>query len=106
MPVNDKKRAYGAKLGDYIDTYKQALIVSCDNVGSRQMQQIRLALRGTAVVLMGKNVRYAALDGGEGRARGECGFLGMGSGSTLHSTPLPLSADHHPQGDQGLPQEQ
>jgi hypothetical protein len=39
-----------------IDTYKQALIVTCDNVGSRQMQQIRIALRGTATVVMGKNV--------------------------------------------------
>jgi hypothetical protein len=28
-----------------------------DNVGSKQMQQIRFALRGTAVVLMGKNTR-------------------------------------------------
>ena len=56
MPVNDKKRAYGARLGDYINEYKQAFIVGCDNVGSRQMQQIRVALRGSAIVVMGKNV--------------------------------------------------
>jgi hypothetical protein len=41
--------------GKCIDTYKQALIVTCDNVGSRQMQQIRIALRGTAIVCMGKS---------------------------------------------------
>merc|ERR1712045_658672 len=29
--------------------------VEADNVGSKQMQQIRIALRGHAVVLMGKN---------------------------------------------------
>lgn len=59
MPVNDKKRAYGARLGDYINEYKQAFLVGCDNVGSRQMQQIRVALRGSAVVVMGKNVSSA-----------------------------------------------
>lgn len=39
-----------------VDTYKQALVVTCDNVGSRQMQDIRISLRGTAVMVMGKNV--------------------------------------------------
>lgn len=29
--------------------------MGADNVGSRQMQQIRMSLRGKAVVLMGKN---------------------------------------------------
>lgn len=57
MPVNDKKRAYGAKLVEYIENYKSVFVVTCDNVGSKQMQQIRIALRGQAVVLMGKNVR-------------------------------------------------
>ena len=55
MPVNDKKRAYGQKLVSYIEDYKSAFVVTCDNVGSTQMQQIRVALRGHAVVLMGKN---------------------------------------------------
>merc|ERR1711920_864754 len=31
------------------------LLVEADNVGSKQMQQIRISLRGHAVVLMGKN---------------------------------------------------
>jgi large subunit ribosomal protein LP0 len=30
-------------------------MVNADNVGSKQMQQIRMSLRGHAVVLMGKN---------------------------------------------------
>ena len=64
MPVNDKKRAYGVKLASYIDDYKTALIVTCDNVGSRQMQQIRISLRGKAQVIMGKNVRGRARSAG------------------------------------------
>ena len=30
-------------------------LVNVDNVGSRQMQQIRISLRGKATILMGKN---------------------------------------------------
>ncbi|KAH8061726.1 hypothetical protein JL722_3675 [Aureococcus anophagefferens] len=35
-----------------LDMYSKIFIVSCDNVGSKQFQQIRIALRGEAVVLM------------------------------------------------------
>ena len=38
-----------------MDEYPKCFIVGADNVGSRQMQQIRISLRGFAVVLMGKN---------------------------------------------------
>jgi len=38
-----------------MDEFPKAFIVGADNVGSKQMQQIRIGLRGTAVVLMGKN---------------------------------------------------
>jgi len=55
MPVNDKKKAYAAKLSDYIEKYSSIFIVGVDNVGSKQMQQVRFALRGYADVLMGKN---------------------------------------------------
>ena len=55
MPVSEKKRAYAARFCDYIENYKSAFIVFCDNVGSKQMQKIRVTLRGQAVVLMGKN---------------------------------------------------
>jgi len=40
---------------ELIETYTKVFIVGVDNVGSNQMQQIRMALRGDAVVLMGKN---------------------------------------------------
>lgn len=38
-----------------MDEYPKCFIVGADNVGSRQMQHIRMSLRGTGVVLMGKN---------------------------------------------------
>jgi len=55
MPVSDKKRAYAERLRSLIETNKSVLIVHCDNVGSRQMQQVRISLRGSATVAMGKN---------------------------------------------------
>eukprot|EP00403_Amphidinium_massartii_P027291 CAMPEP_0178398720 /NCGR_PEP_ID=MMETSP0689_2-20121128/14916_1 /TAXON_ID=160604 /ORGANISM="Amphidinium massartii, Strain CS-259" /LENGTH=324 /DNA_ID=CAMNT_0020019487 /DNA_START=123 /DNA_END=1097 /DNA_ORIENTATION=- len=50
-----KKSAYFEKLIDLCVNYPLALIVAIDHVGSKQMQDIRLALRGKATVLMGKN---------------------------------------------------
>ncbi|WAR16341.1 RLA0-like protein, partial [Mya arenaria] len=38
-----------------LDDYPKCFVVNADNVGSKQMQQIRAALRGQAIVLMGKN---------------------------------------------------
>lgn len=52
---SDKKVAYFEKLQHLVANYGKILIVEADNVGSRQMAEIRLALRGKAVVLMGKN---------------------------------------------------
>jgi len=49
------KAKYFTKLVQLMDEYPKAFIVGADNVGSKQMQQIRIGLRGTAVVLMGKN---------------------------------------------------
>jgi len=51
----EKKDAYFAKLINCVETYSQCLIVQADNVGSKQMSEIRHKLRGKAVVLMGKN---------------------------------------------------
>lgn len=50
-----RKEAFAARLRTYLDTYKNAIIVQVDNVGSNQMQKVRGALRGRAAVLMGKN---------------------------------------------------
>merc|ERR1712228_577134 len=49
------KSNYFAKLTTLLDEYPKCFIVGADNVGSKQMQQIRISLRGEAVVLMGKN---------------------------------------------------
>ena len=38
-----------------VSRYPKCFIVGADNVGSKQMQEIRIALRGQAIVLMGKN---------------------------------------------------
>lgn len=49
------KANYFTKVVEYLDEYPKCFIVGADNVGSKQMQQIRISLRGMAVVLMGKN---------------------------------------------------
>jgi len=43
------------KMIQLLDEYPKVFLVGADNVGSKQMQNIRIALRGEAVVLMGKN---------------------------------------------------
>jgi len=43
------------KITSLFDEYPKAFVVNADNVGSKQMQNIRQALRGRAVILMGKN---------------------------------------------------
>jgi large subunit ribosomal protein LP0 len=50
-----KKEEYFNKLKGLLEEYNSIFIVNVDNVGSNQMHQIRQALRGIAVVLMGKN---------------------------------------------------
>jgi large subunit ribosomal protein LP0 len=49
------KASYFQRIERLIEEYPTAFIVSADNVGSKQMQQIRIALRGRGEVLMGKN---------------------------------------------------
>ncbi|KAL2917926.1 ribosomal protein P0 (A0) (L10E) [Polyrhizophydium stewartii] len=62
---NSKKEIYFTKLNELLQEYSTIFIVNVDNVGSNQMHQIRKALRGKAVVLMGKNtmVRRALRNG-------------------------------------------
>lgn len=40
---------------EYLEAYKSILVINVDNVGSSQLQKVRIALRGKAVILMGKN---------------------------------------------------
>jgi large subunit ribosomal protein LP0 len=49
------KANYFLKLTQLLDEYPKCFIVGVDNVGSKQMQQIRQSLRNDAVLLMGKN---------------------------------------------------
>lgn len=52
---NENKAVYFDKLGKLLEEYKSIFIVTVDNVASQQMHEIRQSLRGTGVVLMGKN---------------------------------------------------
>lgn len=69
-----KKQKYFDKLVDLCVNSPCALIVHVDNVTSKQMQDIRLELRGRATVLMGKNtmIRKALSAGHEEHP--ECGM--------------------------------
>ena len=50
---------YIEKMIQLLVEYPKCFVVEADNVGSKQMQRIRIALRGCAVVLMGKNTSQA-----------------------------------------------
>lgn len=84
----ERKQEYFEKMENLLDNYSKVFIVSCDNVGSKQFQQIRMALRGMAIVLMGKNTMmrkvintYLAKNPGHpyevllSRVRGNIGFV-------------------------------
>ncbi|KJZ76710.1 hypothetical protein HIM_04046 [Hirsutella minnesotensis 3608] len=49
------KAGYFDKLKGLLEEYKSVFVVTIDNVSSQQMHEIRHALRGKGVVLMGKN---------------------------------------------------
>ena len=49
------KAKYTMRLTQYLDEFPKIFVVGADNVGSRQMQKIRLSLRGHGVIMMGKN---------------------------------------------------
>jgi len=49
------KAGYFDKLKGLLEQYKSIFIVTVDNVSSQQMHEIRIALRGEGVILMGKN---------------------------------------------------
>jgi len=56
MPLSAERKAeYFEHMKELMSTYAKCFVVDIDNVGSMQLQQTRLSLRGTAEVLMGKN---------------------------------------------------
>jgi len=50
-----KKQRHAAKFIGLLDEYKSIILIGVDNVGSNQMAKVRIALRGKAVFLLGKN---------------------------------------------------
>lgn len=52
---SSNKAGYFDKLKGLLEAYKSIFVVTIDNVSSQQMHEIRHALRGEGVVLMGKN---------------------------------------------------
>lgn len=53
--ITQRKLDYRARLEANLAEYSNILIINVDNVGSNQLQKIRIALRGKGVVLLGKN---------------------------------------------------
>jgi large subunit ribosomal protein LP0 len=63
MPSRERKAEYFVRAKELISEYSKILIVGVNNVGSKQFQQIRIALRGKAVILMGKNTMMRKIIG-------------------------------------------
>ena len=55
MVAKSKKVAYFAHLEDCLNKYPRAFLVDADFVGSKQISDIRIALRGRAELVFGKN---------------------------------------------------
>jgi len=55
MVGKEKKLAYFKQLKELMLAHSKVLVCGADNVASKQFQDIRLNLRGKAIVLMGKN---------------------------------------------------
>lgn len=55
MSAASSKQEYFIKLQNYLDSYYKAILFNCDNVSSKQFQDIRRAIRKDSVILMGKN---------------------------------------------------
>lgn len=50
-----RKTSYWGKLQAALDDYKNIIVIGVDFVGSNQLQQARINLRGKGIILMGKN---------------------------------------------------
>jgi len=53
--IKEKKPAYFKKLMALFDDHSKIFLVNCDMVGSKQVQNVRMALRGKGEMIMGKN---------------------------------------------------
>lgn len=54
---SERKQQYFAQLTEYLNSYKTCIVVNADNVGSNQLQKVRILLRNSpkGAILMGKN---------------------------------------------------
>lgn len=74
----ERKAWYFSRMEELINTYSKLFVVSVDNVGSNQMQQIRLALRPLdTVILMGKNTMMRKIIKNFGEANPGHPFLAL-----------------------------
>jgi large subunit ribosomal protein LP0 len=56
MPLSaERKKEYFTRMKGLLTDFNKVFIIHIDNVGSKQIQETRIALRGKAEVLMGKN---------------------------------------------------
>jgi large subunit ribosomal protein LP0 len=56
MPLSTERKAeYFVRMKELMTAYPKLFVVEINNVGSKQIQETRIALRGTAEILMGKN---------------------------------------------------
>jgi len=55
--AKDRKYQLADELKQHFKDYTKLFLVDCDNVGSNQIQQIRIALRGKAILYCGKNTQ-------------------------------------------------
>jgi len=56
MPLSrERKEEYFEKMKSLLSSYTKAFVVEVDNVGSKQLQNTRIGLRGKGEILMGKN---------------------------------------------------
>jgi large subunit ribosomal protein LP0 len=50
-----RKQDFCGRFKTLLETYKEVMVIKIDNVGSLQMQKVRMAIRGRGVVVIGKN---------------------------------------------------
>lgn len=92
--MTENKAAYFQKLISLFEECPKVLVVGTDNVGSSHMQKMRLALRGQAVMLMGKNTmirkairqnltKLPKLDALLPHIKGNVGFIFVPAGGDL-----------------------
>lgn len=55
--AKDRKYQLAEELGVHFANYSKMFLVDVDNVGSNQLHQIRIALRGKAIIYCGKNTQ-------------------------------------------------